>query len=86
MSGINTYRVIFSFLLFSVSLVHGQVKITGRVFDSTGIHPVEAVSVITSAGRGTVTDREGRYVIEMRREDSIWFRYLGKETNRYPGS
>jgi len=56
----------------------------GTVFDSSRIYPLEAVSVLTTAGRGTVTNSQGRYEIEVTLKDSIWFSYLNKPTVKYP--
>lgn len=44
---------------------------------------MEAVTVITSSGKGTVTNSEGHYEIEVNEKDSVWFSYLGKPTIRY---
>ena len=44
---------------------------------------MESVTVITSSGRGTVTNSEGYYEIEVNEKDSVWFSYLGKPTIRY---
>lgn len=45
---------------------------------------MEAVTVITSSGKGTVTNSEGYYEIDVNEKDSVWFSYLGKPTIRYP--
>ncbi|MCX8019250.1 MAG: hypothetical protein N2747_02000 [Chitinophagaceae bacterium] len=58
-------------------------KVKGTVYDSSRIFPLEAVSVITSSGRGTITDAFGKYEIDVRENDSIWFSYLGKATMKY---
>ena len=44
---------------------------------------MESVTVITSSGRGTVTNSEGYYEIEVNEKDSVWFSYLGKPTIGY---
>ena len=59
-------------------------KIKGTVYDSSKIYPLEAVSVLTSAGRGTITNTQGHYEIEVSLKDSIWFSYLNKPTIKYP--
>ena len=59
-------------------------KIRGTVYDSSRNFPLEAVSVISSAGRGAVTDNQGAYEIEVSEKDSIWFSYLGKPTMKFP--
>lgn len=53
------------------------------VFDSTKTYPLQAVSVLSTSGRGTATDAFGRYEILVRESDSIWFSYLEKPTIKY---
>ncbi len=54
------------------------------MYDSTRNYPLELVSVLTTAGKGTVTNAEGVYEIEVAEKDSIWFSYLGKPTVKFP--
>lgn len=61
-----------------------QYKIKGTVYDSTRNYPLELVSVISTSGKGTVTNAEGVYEIEVGEKDSIWFSYLGKPTVKFP--
>lgn len=39
---------------------------------------------MTTSGKGTVTDAKGRYEIDVKETDSIWFSYLNKPTIKYP--
>lgn len=61
----------------------GQVRVAGRVFDISGKIPLEAVSVLSSSGRGTTTNADGRYCIVLNDQDSLWFSYLNKPTAKY---
>lgn len=54
------------------------------MYDSSRIFPLEAVSVLSSSGRGTVTNADGHYEIAVEEKDSIWFSYLNKSTIKYP--
>ena len=58
-------------------------KLKGTVYDSTRTYPVISVSVLTSSGRGAVTDIFGNYEIEVKETDSVWFSYLNKRTIKY---
>ena len=58
-------------------------KLRGTVYDSTKTYPVISVSVLTSAGKGTVTDIYGHYEIDVTEADSVWFSYLNKPTIKY---
>lgn len=64
--------------------LHAQFKVKGTVYDSSRIYPLEAVTVLSTAGKGTFTDVNGNYEIDVREKDSIWFSYLGKPTVKYP--
>lgn len=59
-------------------------KIKGTVYDSSRNYPLEAVSVLSTAGTGTVTNEDGFYEITVGEKDSIWFSYLGKPTTKFP--
>lgn len=61
-----------------------QVTIRGTVFDSTGVYPVQLVSVLSTSGAGTTTDANGDYSITVSDKDSIWFSYLNKPTRKFP--
>jgi CarboxypepD_reg-like domain len=64
---------------------HAQTyKIRGYVYDSSRNYPLEAVSVLSTSGGGTVTNADGFYQIEVTEKDSIWFSYLGKPTLKFP--
>jgi len=78
-------RFLFGFLFLLVAgTVSAQYKIKGTVYDSSRIYRIEAVTVMTTNGRMTMTDSLGRYQISVNEKDSIWFSYLGKPTPKYP--
>ena len=77
------FLLIFSFAKSSSAQLY---KIRGIVYDSTRTYPVEAVSVLSTSGRGTVTNPDGFYEIEVGEQDSIWFSYLNKPTRKFPVS
>ena len=53
------------------------------MLDSTGTYPLASVSVLTTSGKGTVSDNSGRYEIDVQESDSIWFSYLNKPTVKF---
>jgi hypothetical protein len=59
-------------------------KIRGTVYDSSRNYPMEAVTVLSTSGRGTQTNADGYYEIEVEEKDSIWFSYLNKPTVKFP--
>lgn len=61
-----------------------QYKVKGTVFDSSRLYRIESVTVMSTAGRMTLTDSMGRYQIDVAEKDSVWFSYLGKATPKYP--
>lgn len=60
------------------------ITISGNVYDITARRPLEAVAVLSSSGRGTITDSLGHYLITVLKKDSIWFSLIGKSTMKYP--
>ena len=81
----SAYIIILLGCLFTISETQAQYfKLRGVVFDSTRSYPISSVSVLTSSGKGTVTDANGRYEIDVKENDSVWFSYLNKPTIKYP--
>lgn len=86
------YRRIFYITVFIITglLVTGSSAsaqtyiIRGMVYDSSRNYPLEAVSVLTTSGKGTITNSDGHYEIEVFEKDSIWFSYLNKPTIKFP--
>lgn len=76
------YLVITCLLCFSIA-TSAQIVVQGRVFDISKKTPLEAVTVMTSSGRGTFTDSLGRYSINLRDRDSIFFSFMGRNTNKF---
>lgn len=76
--------IIFLAILSSASTASAQYKIRGTVYDSTRSYAIPFVSVISSSGKGTVTNANGDYEIEVSENDSIWFSYLNKPTIKFP--
>lgn len=81
----RTVLIILCLLLLTAATqtAIGQVRISGRVFDMSQNNPMQAVSVLSNSGAGTMTDSLGRYTILVPETDSIWFSYLGKPTPKY---
>ncbi|MBO9658504.1 MAG: hypothetical protein J7527_06740 [Chitinophagaceae bacterium] len=71
-------------MLIGTSQANAQYKIKGTVYDSTKTYAVPSVSVLSTSGKGTVTNSNGDYEIEVNEKDSIWFSYLNKPTVKFP--
>ncbi len=80
----STILLLLGFFLFSADLDAQLYKVRGTVYDSSQHYPLEAVSVISTSGRGTVTNSDGVYEIDVSATDSIFFSYLGKPTMKFP--
>lgn len=76
--------VLFVGSIFSGPVLAQQVTISGTVYDLSARRPLEAVGVISTSGKGTITDSMGRYSITVSAQDSIWFSLIGKTTMKYP--
>src|SRR5687767_10070452 len=72
------------FFLVKPTPVCAQYKIRGTVYDSTRSYPVGFVSVLSTSGKGTSTNANGEYEIDVAEKDSIWFSYLNKPTVKFP--
>ena len=83
MKAFHTHILLLLVLLGAGHTAVAQYKVRGTVLDSSRNYPLQAVSVMTTSGRGTITDGDGQYTIEVNERDSIWFSYLGKPTPRY---
>jgi hypothetical protein len=77
---------LFAFIFFLLLTVtaSAQVLVQGKIFDISKRAPLEAVTVRASSGKGTVTDSLGRYAISLKDTDTLFFSYLGKNTNKFP--
>lgn len=76
--------ILFCCYCLIINSANSQIIISGRVFESTGMHPLQAVTVLITSGKGTVTNNDGTYSIIAGNNDSIWFSYLGKATMKFP--
>ncbi|BDD07583.1 SusC/RagA family TonB-linked outer membrane protein [Fulvitalea axinellae] len=63
-----------------VEVVIEGVKVTGTVRDETGEPVLGATVLVKGAGRGTVTDVEGRYTLVVEAGETLIFRAVGFET------
>ncbi len=81
---ISIQSILVILLIISVGVAHAQIKVSGTVYDSSRIYPMGQVSVLSSTGKGTVSDANGNYQIEVGEKDSVWFSYLNKQTLKYP--
>lgn len=70
--------------IFAWYTVFSQVQVKGTVYDKSQQFPMVGVSIISTSGKGTITDSFGRYEIRLSMADSISFSYLGKSTYKFP--
>jgi hypothetical protein len=75
---------LLAFLLLFAGSAVAQYRVKGTVYDSSGVYRIEAVTVMSTGGRISMTDSAGHYQIDVSEKDSIWFSYLGKPTPKYP--
>ena len=79
-----TAFIVFLLFVSGLSATAQIYKIRGVVYDSSRNNPLEAVSVLSTSGKGTFTNIDGIYEIEVAEKDSIWFSYLNKPTVKFP--
>lgn len=77
-----------SFFLLAFCLLttaaQGQLTISGAVTDYFSKKPLDAVTVQSSSGQYAISDSLGRYMISVKKTDTVWFSYLNKQTMKYP--
>ena len=76
--------IITVLLVTDYSATAQMYTVRGMVYDSSRNYPLEAVSVLSTSGKGTITNAEGYYEIQVTERDSIWFSYLNKPTIKFP--
>lgn len=59
-------------------------ELKGTVYDISQRKPLEAVTVLSTSGKGTLTDSLGHYRIRVTEKDSIYFSYQNRVTTKYP--
>ena len=84
MKTVHIYIGLLLGFFFTFQQVQAQYKVQGTVLDSSRTYPLEAVSVLSTSGKGTTTNNDGFYQLEVSDKDSIWFSYLGKPTVKFP--
>lgn len=74
----------FALALFTSNVVLAQsVTVSGTVYDISKKIPIGYVSVLSTSGKGTLTDSTGKYSITVNENDSIYFSYLNKPTPKF---
>jgi hypothetical protein len=83
-------RAVFISLFISCLLAYAKPagaqtwELKGHVYDVSERTPVELVTVLTTSGRGTMTDSLGKYRILVSENDSVYFSYQNRVTGKYP--
>ena len=75
--------LLFLFFICTGDRLTAQVIISGTVYDSSKINPVENVKVESIGGKFTWTDSTGHYKIQVTEKDSLAFIYQNKPTQKF---
>ena len=75
--------LLFIFFICTADQLIAQLIISGTVYDSSKINPVENVSVESTGGKFTWTDSTGHYKIQATEKDSLTFIYQNKPTLKF---
>ena len=75
--------LLFLFFICTGDRLTAQVIISGTVYDSSKINPVENVKVESIGGKFTWTDSTGHYKIQVTEKDSLVFVYQNKPTQKF---
>ncbi|SFW35498.1 peptidase associated/transthyretin-like domain-containing protein [Chitinophaga sancti] len=80
----KTFGLIILLLALHKLAIAQVVRVNGTVYERTERYGMAGVSVMNSAGGGTVTDSMGHYSIRIATKDSLSFSYQGKATMKFP--
>lgn len=72
------------FITCIVLSANAQLTVSGTVLDNSKTNFVEMVHVISTGGKLALTDSMGRYSIAVNDNDSIYFFYNNKPTQKFP--
>lgn len=64
-------------------LLAAQVTIYGTVYDQTLTQGLDAVTIYSTSGKHAISDSLGKYRIEVPRDDSLYFTYVGRSTRKF---
>jgi len=76
---------IFAFLC-SLSMIAQKIEVSAHVVDATTNEALPYVNVFVSPGNGTITNADGNFTINMERDESLRFTFVGYETLTIPGN
>ena len=70
-------------LLCCIISTTAQITVSGTVLDNSKVNFVEAVGVMSTGGKIAVTDSLGKYSIQAAADDSLYFIYNNKPTQKF---
>ncbi|MBS1496650.1 MAG: hypothetical protein JSU03_10100 [Bacteroidetes bacterium] len=76
--------IILLFIVSNIQPLHAQLLVSGTVLDNSKLNFVEKVHVISTGGKLALTDSLGRYSISVNNDDSIYFFYNNRPTQKFP--
>ncbi|WP_123891792.1 peptidase associated/transthyretin-like domain-containing protein [Chitinophaga costaii] len=80
----KTTTLLVTLLFLQLAAAAQQQLVKGTVYERSARFGMVGVSVMSTSGRGTVTDSLGHYSIRLPVTDSISFSYQGKATMKFP--
>jgi len=78
----NRILTVLASLALSITMSAQNVSVTGQVLDASNGEPVIGAGVISSAGGGTVTDYDGKFVISAPKGAVLTFSSLGYKEHK----
>jgi hypothetical protein len=75
--------LLFLFTISTAGSLTAQLMISGTVYDSSRLNPVQDVKVLSNSGKFTYTDSTGRYKLPANENDSLSFIYRDKPTVKF---
>lgn len=77
------FLIVLLLIVISGAL-HAQITISGTVLDNSKKNYVEGARVVSTGGMFSISDSMGRYSIIVHENDSIYFTYNNKPSQKFP--
>jgi hypothetical protein len=73
-------KLLFLILLVFVNLIINAQTVSGKIINNISLNPIENVAIITNIKTGTISNKLGKYIINLKNVSTITFSCLGYQS------
>lgn len=73
-------KLLFLILLVFVNLIINAQTVSGKIINNISLNPIENVAIITDIKTGTISNKLGKYIINLKNVSTITFSCLGYQS------